>query len=115
MWLAGALAIAFVLGLLAIPHTPAEARHRVHTGVYFSFGPYWGWPHPYPYWAFAPPSYYVYPPPPVVVQEPQVYIQREPAPPVPEGPYWYYCESARAYYPSVATCPEPWIRVPPRP
>mgnify|MGYP003694325897 CR=1 FL=1 len=28
--------------------------------------------------------------------------------------YWYYCSSAGAYYPTVPTCPEPWIKVPPR-
>jgi hypothetical protein len=28
--------------------------------------------------------------------------------------YWYYCRSANAYYPTVATCPEGWITVPPR-
>ena len=28
--------------------------------------------------------------------------------------YWYYCSSARAYYPRVPTCPEPWVKVPPR-
>jgi hypothetical protein len=29
--------------------------------------------------------------------------------------YWYYCSSAHAYYPAVPTCPEPWVKVPPRP
>lgn len=32
----------------------------------------------------------------------------------PSQSYWYYCSSARAYYPTVSTCPEDWIRVPPR-
>jgi hypothetical protein len=32
----------------------------------------------------------------------------------PSQPYWYYCSSARAYYPTAPTCPEPWIKVPPR-
>ena|SRR6267378_4057770 len=26
--------------------------------------------------------------------------------------YWYYCPSYGAYYPSVASCPEPWVTVP---
>jgi hypothetical protein len=26
--------------------------------------------------------------------------------------YWYYCPSDQAYYPSVASCPEPWVPVP---
>ena len=30
------------------------------------------------------------------------------------GSYWYYCSSARAYYPTTPTCPEPWIKVPAR-
>jgi len=32
----------------------------------------------------------------------------------PSQSYWYYCSSAGAYYPSTPTCPEPWIKVPPR-
>ena len=35
------------------------------------------------------------------------------APQTPQA-YWYYCPSARAYYPTVRTCPEPWVKVPPR-
>jgi len=26
--------------------------------------------------------------------------------------YWYYCPSYGAYYPNVASCPEPWVTVP---
>jgi hypothetical protein len=47
----------------------------------------------------------------VIVGERPVYIEREPAA---SPSYWYYCESAGAYYPSVASCPEPWLKVPPR-
>jgi Protein of unknown function (DUF3300) len=32
----------------------------------------------------------------------------------PSQSYWYYCSSARAYYPAAPACPEPWIKVPPR-
>src|SRR6267142_3809021 len=32
----------------------------------------------------------------------------------PPESYWYYCPSARAYYPTARACPEPWIKVPPR-
>ena len=32
----------------------------------------------------------------------------------PAQAYWYYCSSARAYYPTAPSCPEPWIKVPPR-
>ena len=31
----------------------------------------------------------------------------------PPESYWYYCPSARAYYPTAPSCPE-WIKVPPR-
>ena len=46
------------------------------------------------------PYYYTYPPP--------VYA------PAPPSAYWYYCRSAGAYYPTVPSCPEPWVPVPPR-
>jgi hypothetical protein len=26
--------------------------------------------------------------------------------------YWYYCPSYGAYYPSVTSCPDPWVPVP---
>jgi len=32
----------------------------------------------------------------------------------PPESYWYYCPSARAYYPTAPACPEPWIKVPQR-
>jgi hypothetical protein len=28
---------------------------------------------------------------------------------------WYYCPSARAYYPTVKTCATAWIKAPPLP
>jgi len=61
-------------------------------------------------WWYYPPPYYAYAPPPVIVQEPPVYVE----PPAPPQSYWYYCQSARAYYPTAPTCPEAWIKVPPR-
>jgi len=62
-------------------------------GPAFWWGPGW--------WDYPPP--YAYPSP--IVVSPPVY-----------GPesYWYYCPSARAYYPTALTCPEVWIKVPPR-
>jgi len=65
------------------------------------WGPWWGYPYYYP------PYYY---PPQVVVQPAPIYTD-SPAPP---ESYWYYCPSAKAYYPTVPTCPEVWIKVPPR-
>lgn len=35
------------------------------------------------------------------------------APPV--RSYWYYCQSARAYYPNVRACPEQWVQIPTSP
>lgn len=95
-------------------------RHRWHGGtrVFVGVGPAFWYGAPYPYWHYAPP-YYVYTPPAVVVQEPPVYIQQQPTtappltPPAAES-YWYYCPSSREYYPSVPTCSEAWIKVPPR-
>lgn len=95
-------------------------RSGFRSSVFIGFGPsyYWG---PRPYWYYPPPPYAVYAPPPVIVQEvPPVYVQQTPppppAPPAPSaGQYWYYCQSAGGYYPTVATCPEAWVKVPPRP
>jgi len=91
--------------------------HGWYGGVYL--GTPWVYPYPYwyayPYWRY--PYYYPaapyssYPSP---LQDPSsVYIQRE-APP-PAQTYWYYCASAKAYYPTVQRCAEAWIKVPPRP
>jgi hypothetical protein len=122
--------LAFVA--LSLAPTPGDASdrrrggHRVRTRVFIGAGPVF-WYGPHPYWWYRPRPYYAYPhyvyPPPVVVQEPPVYIQAPPpatAPP-PQQPqqsqaegYWYYCSSAKAYYPTVASCSEPWIKVPPR-
>lgn len=122
-----------VVALLSLAATPSPAwrgarsggRHshgggwhggHVHRRFFVGVSPWWGWG--YPYWGggyYAPP--YAYYPPPVVVQEPQTYAQTAPEPaPAPQQPkaYWYYCASAGAYYPTAPTCPEVWIKVPPR-
>jgi hypothetical protein len=94
-------------------HGYRHHHHRpfVHSRVVIGFGPavYWG----YPSWYYPPPV--VYSAPPVVVQpSPPVYVQQQPAPaPAPEQ-YWYYCESAKGYYPAVPSCSEEWIKVAPR-
>jgi hypothetical protein len=38
------------------------------------------------------------------------------APPAATAPqqWWYWCNSARGYYPYVNSCPEPWQRVEPQ-
>ena len=75
-------------------------RSRVFIGPGLWIGPGWG-----PYWY---PPYYppVYTTP--IVTEPTTYIEQSPAP-----SYWYYCESARAYYPYVQQCPGGWLTVVP--
>ncbi|PWU21296.1 MAG: hypothetical protein C5B48_11460 [Candidatus Rokuibacteriota bacterium] len=86
---------------------------RVVIGV--GVGPGFWWGPPFPYYWYPPPFYAYYPPP--AVQDPPVYVQRqEPAlPPAPAAQGdWYYCPSARDYYPKVSSCPEAWVRVPAR-
>jgi len=105
------------VALLLVPAAPSHAwGWHEHPGararVFVGAGPIW-WGPPYPYWDYPPPYYY--PPPPVIVQEPPVYVQREPAPAAPPQSSWYYCPSAKAYYPNVQTCTEAWIPVPPGP
>jgi hypothetical protein len=61
-------------------------------------------------WVFYPPPYYS--PPPVIV-EPEPPIVLPDLPPPPQS--WYFCDSARAYYPYAQTCPEGWRSVPAAP
>lgn len=105
-----------IVALLLIQAAPSDAW-REHWGgphVFVGFGPAWWGPAP---WWYYPPPYYAYSPPPVIVEQPPVYVQQSPPPPPPPQAqsYWYYCASAQAYYPTAQTCPEPWIKVPPRP
>lgn len=111
------LVLLLVLGVLALTVTPGYTwgRGHWHGGVFIGVGPYWG---PYPYYWYPPPPPYYYSPPPVVVEQPPVYVEREPAPPpAPQAAtaYWYYCQSAKGYYPTVPSCPEEWVKVPERP
>jgi hypothetical protein len=120
------VAVIVVAASLAVPlaseagsrsHRSHGFRHHhrpfVHSRVVIGFGPslHWG----SPYWYYPPPV--VYSAPPVIVQEaPPVYVQQAPPAPAPAPEqYWYYCESAKGYYPSVPNCPEEWIKVAPRP
>ena len=105
------------LALLLIPAAPSLAwrgHPGVRTHVFVGVGPSFWWG---PYWWYYPPPYYAYPPPQVIVESPPVYVQPEPPPQSPASApqaYWYYCASARAYYPNVQTCSEAWVKVPPR-
>ena len=121
--LAVALLLIFAAPSLAGGRGHRHHGHHFHGGgrVFIGVGPafWWGYPYGYPYYHYYPPPYY-YTPPPVVVQEPPVYVQQQVTPTVPPAPpaasesYWYYCPSARDYYPTVPTCSEAWIKVPPR-
>lgn len=117
--LVGLLVVTSAL-LVVLPSDAARRGHghpAVHARVFVGVGPsvWWG---PYPYWYYPPPPYAVYAPPPVIVQEaPPVYIQQPPPAPVPSAAaeqFWYYCPSAKGYYPTVSSCPEAWLRVAPQ-
>ena len=86
--------------------------HRGHHGNYYSF-----WLAPFAWGSRWYPAYYGYAyrqQPTVVVEERVVYVER-PTSAAPAENWWYYCESAAAYYPEVDSCPENWLKVPPRP
>jgi len=85
-------------------------RHRGHHGTYFPFwlAPLWWGPRWHP---AAPYTYHHQTT--VIVEEPPVYVERPPGG-APAESWWYYCESAGGYYPDVASCPESWVKVPPR-
>jgi hypothetical protein len=88
-------------------------------GFYFGVPLYWGWPYwwdgyYYPYYAY--PVYpYAYGPayygpaggssePPAETTQ----VPRGPGAPTQEPAYRNYCQSAKAYYPKVTSCPEGW-------
>jgi hypothetical protein len=73
-------------------------------------------------WYFYPEPVYPYPDPympPVTVinQQPQVVAPQPSAPIQPQQTpqVWYYCDSAKSYYPYVPSCPEGWKTVPAHP
>jgi hypothetical protein len=94
------VAFAAAVAVLVCGVVPAYAWWR---------GPIWIGP---PYWGYAPPVVVQPSPPPVVVRPtaPQVYVQ-------PDAGHdsYYYCESAKGYYPYVKECPQGWTRVAPQP
>lgn len=73
----------------------------------------------YPYYPYN--SYYSdypYYPSTVIVQQPVTVEPQEYTEAIPESTpanIWYYCTSAKAYYPYVSSCPEPWHPVPATP
>lgn len=104
------LGAALVTGLTAAVTAPAQpaaaavvvrAGHWVHGWHGGHFGWWWAGPD---FWYWYPaPVYYGYPPPP------------DYAVPASPQPAWYYCDSARGYYPYVPSCPGGWRIVPPDP
>jgi hypothetical protein len=75
-------------------------RHHFHSRIFIGAPLFWG--------SYYGPGYYYSPPPPV-------YIEQSPAPLEQDSQYWYFCPSARSYYPYVGECPEGWQRVLPQP
>src|SRR5262245_42764911 len=105
-----AIVTLLVLASLLLNAAPSLAWHsgHFHGHVVVGVGPWWGWGAPYPYGWWGPPYY----PPQVVIQEPPTYIEQPQA--TAPSASWYYCPSAKQYYPNVSTCPEDWVQVPPR-
>src|SRR5437879_3472224 len=61
------------------------------------------------FWVVAPAPAAVFVTPAAVIESAPVYAEQE----SPQG-YWYFCPSSRAYYPSVQSCSEAWVKVPPQ-
>jgi hypothetical protein len=79
-------------------------HHRFHSSLFVGFGVPLFWGPSYP--SYYAPGYY----------EPlPVYIEQNPVSPEQGSQYWYYCRSARTYYPYVGDCPDGWQRVLPQP
>jgi len=103
------------LSLIASAGVTANAYAWSRVGVWVG-GPVY---YPYP---VAPAPYYYYPPPPVVVQPsaPVQYVEQgqpaaDPGAPAQQAGMWYYCDSAKAYYPYVKQCADAWRPVPATP
>ncbi len=110
------------LALLGLP-LAAFAWGRVGVGVHVGgyYGPHYGYGLRYgyygprwyggfyaPYYWYGPGyGYYYYPPQAEVYAAPEETVVEQPAP-----AYWYYCNSAKSYFPYVHDCPEGWQAVP---
>lgn len=70
---------------------------------YFYSAPVYPYPDPY------------MPPVTVINQQPPVMAPQANAPAQPPAQFWYYCDSAKGYYPYVPSCPEAWRTVPAQP
>lgn len=69
------------------------------------------------YQTYDPPVVVQQPPPTVVIQQPPPAPSAAPVQAMasPPAQYYYYCESAKGYYPYVASCPSGWKQVPATP
>jgi len=105
------LPLLLLMGVAGIGNAWADHGH-VRFGVVVDPYPYWG-----PYYAPRP---YYYPSVVIEREAPPVYIEQQ-AVPMAESPaaapvnYWYYCATAKAYYPYVKECPGGWQQVLPQP
>ena len=72
-----------------------------HRAVFLEF-PWWD-PYLDPYWYAAE----------LEVTEPSA-IEESPAYQQPPA-FWLYCPSSKAYYPTIKTCRDPWMKIPPPP
>lgn len=96
--------IAFaIVALLLACAVPSQAHWRGGVWIGPVWGPWWGYPYPYP----------AYQQPIVIQQQPTEYISQPE--PQPQQQYWYYCPDAKGYYPYVKKCPQGWKRVAPTP
>ena len=71
-------------------------------------------------WYFYPAPIYPYPDPYLpadVIEEeaPPPVVEQTPPPAAAAPQFWYYCASAKGYYPYVSSCPEAWQKVPTTP
>jgi hypothetical protein len=110
-------ALGLLLALAAVfASDDAFAHRRSHVQFGFHFGAPLYWHSWHPWWYYPPPAYY-YPPAVYVPAQPTTYIEQgtSSAPAADPGGWWYYCDTARGYYPYVKECPSGWQRVPPAP
>jgi len=100
-----AMVAALAVGFLFVSVSPSFAWWRAGWGPRV-------WVVPPPVVVAPVPAPVVVTPAPVIESAP-VYAQQAPENPSARG-YWYFCPSTRAYYPSVRSCSEAWVQVPPR-
>lgn len=104
--------------LFAFIPMSAEAHGHHHGGGWGRhYGHNWGVRAfvgvPGPMLYYSPYTYTYNPYPSTVIIEQSAQPVQAPAPVLPQTPqYWYFCESANGYYPSVPFCQEGWKMIP---